>query len=196
MREYSIPALAEVPAAAGLADMVFARAAAAPGAVMLRRRAADGSWPEVTAQQFRDEVSALAKGLIAAGIEPGDRVALMSRTRYEWTLIDYAIWTAGGVTVPVYETSSAEQVEWMLGDSAACGVFAETAQHRETISGLRGRLPGLARLWLVDDLDALAAGGAQITDEQMDQRRATRTAADLATIIYTCLLYTSDAADE
>jgi long-chain acyl-CoA synthetase len=185
VREYSIPALAEIPAAAGLADVVFARALTSPGAVMLRRRTTGGSWQDVTAEQFRDQVSALAKGLIAAGIEPGDRVALMSHTRYEWTLIDYAIWTAGGVTVPVYETSSAEQVEWMLGDSAARGVFAETAKHGETISGLSGHLPGLARPWLIDDLDALAAGGAQITDEQLEQRRTTRTAADLATIIYT-----------
>jgi long-chain acyl-CoA synthetase len=185
VRDYSIPALAEIPAAASLADMVFARALTAPGAVLLRRRTADGSWHDVTAEHFRGEVSALAKGLIAAGIEPGDRVALMSRTRYEWTLIDYAIWTAGGVTVPVYETSSAEQVEWMLGDSAARGIFAETADHGETISAVRGRLPGLERLWLVDELGALAADGAQITDEQLEQRRATRTAADLATIIYT-----------
>ena len=77
----------------------------------------------MTASQFRDEVVALAKGLIAAGIEPGDRVALMSRTRYEWTLIDYAIWTAGAVTVPIYETSSAEQVEWILADSGARGLL-------------------------------------------------------------------------
>jgi long-chain acyl-CoA synthetase len=185
VREYSIPALVEIPAAASLADIVFARAQAAPGSVMLRKRTAEGSWQDVTAEQFRGEVSALAKGLIAAGIEPGDRVALMSRTRYEWTLIDYAIWAAGGVTVPVYETSSAEQVEWMLGDSSARAVFAETSKHSETISGVRDRLPGLAQLWLVDGLDALAAGGARITDEQLEQRRTTRAAADLATIIYT-----------
>jgi long-chain acyl-CoA synthetase len=100
--EFGIPALIEVPDDAGLADVVFSRAAADPGEVMLRRRSADGVWLDVTAGQFRDEVSALAKGLIAAGIGPGDRVALMSRTRYEWTLADYAIWAAGAVTVPVY----------------------------------------------------------------------------------------------
>ena len=105
---------------------------------------------------FRDEVTALAKGLIAAGVEPGDRIGLMSRTRYEWTLIDYAIWAAGAVTVPVYETSSAEQVEWILGDSGARAVFAETGRTRELIGGVRDRLPGLGEVWALDGLDALA----------------------------------------
>jgi long-chain acyl-CoA synthetase len=185
VREYSIPALAEIPATASLADVVFTRAQQSPGGVMLRKRTAQGSWQDVTAEQFRGEVSALAKGFIAAGIEPGDRVALMSRTRYEWTLIDYAIWTAGGVTVPVYETSSAEQVEWILSDSAARAVLAENSTHAETISAARDRLPGLEQLWLFDGIDALTAGGAQVTDEQLEQRRTVRTAADLATIIYT-----------
>jgi long-chain acyl-CoA synthetase len=185
VREYSIPALAQIPASANLADVVFRRAQTEPDTVMLRQRTADGSWQDVTARQFRGEVSALAKGLIAAGIDPGDRVALMSHTRYEWTLIDYAIWAAGAVTVPVYETSSAEQVEWILGDSAACAVFAEDSKHEAMISDARDRLPGLKQLWRFDGLDALAAGGAEITDEQLEQRRTTRTAADLATIIYT-----------
>src|SRR5713226_4096338 len=136
MREYSTPALVEIPDSANLTDVVFERADHEPHTVVLRRKATDGQvWQDVTAGMFRDEVSALAKGLIAAGIEPGDRVALMSRTRYEWTLIDYAIWAAGAVTVPVYETSSAEQVEWMLSDSAACAAFAESSTHSETISG-------------------------------------------------------------
>ncbi len=199
MREYSIPALVDVPAAASLADIVFTRATQDPHAVVMRRRTGDGQWEDVTAAQFRDEVVPLAKGLVAAGIEPGDRVALMSRTRYEWTLIDYAIWAAGGVTVPIYETSSAEQVEWILGDSGSRAAFAETSKHAETISGVRGRAPALERVWLIDAADeadgtgrtesiaGLAAGpdAASITDEQLEQRRAARKAADLATIIYT-----------
>jgi len=152
---------------------------------VLRKRTGTGSWQDVTAAQFRAEVTALARGLMAAGIGPDDRVAVMSRTSYEWTLIDYASWAAGAVTVPVYETSSAEQVEWILGDSSACAVFAETSAHSEIISGLRGRLPGLAHLWMTGALDALAAGGRQISDQQLEQRRAGRTAADLATIVYT-----------
>ena len=94
--------------------------------------AADGGWQDVTARQFADDVTALAKGLMAAGIAVGDRVALMSRTRYEWTLIDYAIWAAGATTVPIYETSSAEQVEWILSDSGARALIVETPAHLQT----------------------------------------------------------------
>ncbi len=185
MREYGTPALVEIPASASLVDVVFRRAEAEPGMVMLRRRTGGGSWQDVTAAQFRAEVAALAKGLVAAGIEPGDRVALMSRTRYEWTLADYAIWAAGGVTVPVYETSSAGQVEWILGDSSARAVFAEASTHEQIISSVRGRLPGLEHVWVTGGLGALVPGGAQISEERLEQRRTGRKAADLASIIYT-----------
>lgn len=185
MRDYSIPALAEVTASASLADVVFSRAASQPERVVIRRRSAGGSWQDVTAATFCGEVTGLAKGLIAAGIEPGDRVGLMSRTRYEWTLIDYAIWAAGAVTVPVYETSSAEQVEWILSDSAAKAVFAENSKHTGIIDGVRNRLPDLSEIWEIDGFDAFAAGGAEVSDEQLDRNRAARTADDLATIIYT-----------
>src|ERR1035441_4079325 len=106
VREYGMPALVEVSPSTSLADVVFRRAETKPAAVVLRRRTSAGSWQDVTAEQFGAEVAALAKALIAAGVESGDRIALMSRTRYEWTLIDYAIWAAGAVTVPIYETSS------------------------------------------------------------------------------------------
>jgi long-chain acyl-CoA synthetase len=182
--EFGIPALIEVPDDAGLADVVFSRAAADPDEVMLRRRAA-GLWRDVTAGQFRAEVAGLAKGLIAAGIEPGDRVALLSRTRYEWTLADYAIWAAGAVTVPVYETSSAEQVEWILSDSGARAAIAETDQHGAIIDGLRDRQPDLSQVWRIAGLDELAATGADVTDDQVRQHRAGRRSGDLATIIYT-----------
>jgi long-chain acyl-CoA synthetase len=193
VREYSIPALVEVPATASLADVVFTRATQEPHAVVMRRRTADGRWDDVTAAQFRDEVAPLAKALVAAGIEPGDRIALMSRTRYEWTLIDYAIWAAGAITVPIYETSSAEQVEWILADSGARAAFAETGKHAATIGEVRDRVPALEHVWLIDaasdasaqTLAGLAAGSAEITDEQLHQRRTARKAGDLATIIYT-----------
>ena len=134
MLEYSIPALAEIPARCNAADVVARRAAEQPHAVMLRRKAADGTWSDVTAAQFADEVHALAKGFIAAGVEVGDRIALMSHTRYEWTLIDYALWTAGAIVVPIYETSSPEQAEWILGNSAARAVIAETDGFASMIS--------------------------------------------------------------
>ncbi len=193
MREYSTPALVDVPASASLADVVFRRAAEEPDAVIMRRKAPghDG-WQDVTAQAFLDEVLPLAKGLIAAGIQAGDRVALLSRTRYEWTLIDYAIWTAGAVTVPIYETSSAEQVQWILGDSQARAVFAETAAHEATIGSVRAQLPSLEMSWRIEGeaagsqpLQELAARSGSIGDEQAEERRHAVRAADLATIIYT-----------
>lgn len=191
MREFSLPALAEIPASANAASTVFRRAAGQPQAVVLRRPGAGGSWLDVTASEFSREVAALAKGLVAAGIEAGDRVALMSRTRYEWTLIDYAIWTAGAVTVPVYETSSAEQAEWILSDSGARACFAETAGYEDMIGSFRDRVPALSRVWRIDpgpvgsSLDALRAAGADIGDEVITGRTAAAKGSGLATVIYT-----------
>jgi long-chain acyl-CoA synthetase len=186
VRSYSAPAVADVPDTASLADVVAVRAERDPAAVMLRRRTDGGQWQDVTTGAFRDEVSALARGIIATGIEPGDRIGLMSRTRYEWTLIDYAIWTAGGVTVPVYETSSADQVEWILGDSGARAVFAETSAHARAIGGVGSRLADLdLGIWKIGELDPLVAGGERISGDQLARRRNQPNAADLATIIYT-----------
>jgi long-chain acyl-CoA synthetase len=183
--EYGMPALIAVPDDASLADVIFSRAAADPGQVMLRRRTGEGRWTDVTAAEFRDQVTALAGGLIAAGIQAGDRVGLLSRTRYEWTLADYAIWTAGAVTVPVYETSSAEQVEWILGNSGARAVIAETDVHEQLVAGVRDRLPELAHLWRIDGLDELASTGAAVPADKVQAARKARRAGDLATIIYT-----------
>jgi long-chain acyl-CoA synthetase len=185
MRACGVPALVTIPPSASLADVVFRRSREEPDAVVMRRRSPGGGWRDVTATEFRREVGALARAMIAAGIEPGDRIGLMSRTRYEWTLIDYAIWTVGAVTVPVYETSSADQAAWILGDSQACAVFFETGQHEDIIRGVRERLPSLRQAWAVGLLDALSARGARVSEARLDDHRACRTAADLATIIYT-----------
>ena len=196
MREFSSPAVAEISATANLADVVFERAEREPQAVVIRRKdaTAGGAWRDVTASEFRAEVSALAKGLVAAGIGAGDRVALLSRTRYEWTVADYAIWSAGAVTVPIYETSSAEQVEWILSDSGARALIVETPAHLQANREVLSRLPGVERIWLIEgpdaegqatQLDHLAADGAGISDDELAGRRTGRPAADLATIIYT-----------
>jgi long-chain acyl-CoA synthetase len=186
LREYSIPALAEIPASANAADLVTRRAAEQPSAVMLRRKSADGTWSDVTAARFKDEVHALAKGFIAAGVESGDRIALMSHTRYEWTLIDYALWSVGAVVVPIYETSSAEQAEWILGNSQARAVVAETDAFAALISEARDRLPALEHLWLLEtDLPSLTAAGADVSTATLDSRARSRGAEDIATIIYT-----------
>jgi long-chain acyl-CoA synthetase len=186
VREYSIPALAEIPAKANLADLVSRRAAEQPRAVIMRRKNGAATWEDVTTSQFRDEVYALAGGLIAAGIEAGDRVALMSRTRYEWTLIDYALWTAGAIPVPIYDTSSADQAEWILGDSGARAVFVETEDFEALVAAARDRLPALEHVWRFDPaLKDLVAGGADIAHEAIGERAASAGAADLATLIYT-----------
>jgi len=184
MDEYCSPPLARVGASEGIADAVFRRANADPEAVVLRRLA-PGGWLDVTAGQFSTEVAALANGLIAAGIEPGDRIALLSRTRYEWTLADYAIWACGAVAVPVYETSSGEQVDWILRDSQARASFAETDAHEQILARVQAKLSSLERIWRIDDLDAVMRGGSAIPPELLTGRLAGTTAADLATIVYT-----------
>jgi long-chain acyl-CoA synthetase len=205
VREFSVPALVEVPATANLAKAVFRRAAEQPQAVVLRRPGSagvSGEWTDVTAEQFRDQVVAIAKGLIAAGVQAGDRVALMSHTRYEWTLIDYAIWSAGAVTVPVYETSSAEQVEWILSDSGARACVVETAAFARLIGEFRERVPGLEHVWVLepgpsepdsegapadslDSLDSLIESGAEVGKEAIGERASAVAASSLATIVYT-----------
>ena len=193
MREYSTPVVVDVPASARMTDIVFERAEQDPGLVVLRRKKSDreAAWQDVTARQFRDEVAALAKGFMAAGIVEGDRVALLSRTRYEWTVVDYALWAAGAVTVPVYETSSAEQVEWILNDSGALAIVVETPERLEAIGEVLRRLPSVRRRWLIEagaaapSLDALVAEGAGVGEADLAQRRVSAGAGDFATIIYT-----------
>ena len=202
MREYSNPAVVDVPASARLTDTVFERAEQDPERVVLRRKASlappaarpaggEAAWQDITARQFRDEVAALAKGFIAAGIGEGDRVALLSRTRYEWTVVDYALWAAGAVPVPVYETSSAEQVEWILNDSGALAIVVETAARLEAIGEVLRRLPAVRRTWLIEpdaaapSLDALVAEGAGVGEADLTQRRVSSGSGDFATIIYT-----------
>jgi long-chain acyl-CoA synthetase len=168
------------------ADFVFDNAESRPQHVALRRR--DGSaWTDVTAEQFAAEVSAVAKGLVAVGIEAGDRVAVMSKTRYEWTVADFALFTTGAVVVPIYETSSAEQVQWILSDSGARGVFVETPEHAAVVESVRADLPDLASVWQFEDgaIAALTDAGADVADDQVTKRRSAVTLDDLASIIYT-----------
>jgi long-chain acyl-CoA synthetase len=186
VQEYSVPTVVSIDATTNLTDMVWDNADTAPGTVQFSRRTPDG-WRDVTCAEFRDEVVALAKGMIAAGIQPGDRIGLMSKTRYEWTLVDFAIWAAGGITVPIYETSSPEQVQWILADSGAIAVVVETAAHAATVAQVRDRTPDLNEVWQIADgaLDRLVSEGAGTPDEAVDARRRTAGADDTATIIYT-----------
>ncbi len=188
MREFAAPLTTEVPATGNLTDDVVANAAQAPDAVVFSRPGPDGSqWQDVTAAEFLAEVTGVAKGLVAAGVEVGDRVALISKTRYEWTLLDYAIWFAGAVTVPVYETSSQEQVAWILRDSGARAVVAEGPDHVARVSAVRGELSELNHLWSFADnaVDVLTRLGEDIDDAELEKRRTSATPLDLATLIYT-----------
>jgi long-chain acyl-CoA synthetase len=192
VREFSVPPIVTVGDTARLTDSVWDNAETAPDAVQFVRPGAsvgqpDRAWVEVTCRRFRDEVIAVAQGLVAAGIVPGDRVALMSRSRYEWTLIDYAIWAVGGVTVPIYETSSAEQAAWILADSGAVAAVVETQHHADLVAGIRDRLPALTHVWQIERgaVDELVAAGASIDPAEVDRRRTGVRADDLATIIYT-----------
>jgi long-chain acyl-CoA synthetase len=186
VQEFTVPAAYTVPDGANLTDSVWDNADSHPESVVFSRRV-DGDWSDVTAVQFRDDVVAVAKGLVAAGVKPGDRVGLMSKTRYEWTLVDYAIWSAGAITVPIYETSSAEQVQWILGDSGAVAVVVEAPSHAATVESVRPQLPDLAHVWQLDDgaIDALTAGGADTPDAEIAARRAATGPDTAATIIYT-----------
>jgi long-chain acyl-CoA synthetase len=186
VREFSAPLDIEIPATGNLTDDVVANGTEAPDTVAFSRRTAEG-WSDVTAAEFLAEVRAVAKGLVAAGVDVGDRVALISKTRYEWTLVDYAIWFAGAVTVPVYETSSVDQIEWILSDSGAVAVVAEGPDHVQRIAERRGSLTELRHVWSLADnaVDVLRRLGDDIADDEVERRRATAGPGDLATIIYT-----------
>lgn len=188
MREFSLPALYEVPSDGNLTDLIGRNAAQHPDAAVVSRKVG-GVWTDVTAVQFLAEVRAVAKGLIASGILPGERVALMSRTRYEWVLLDFAIWSAGAVTVPVYETSSPEQVQWILGDSGTAAIIVESEEHAAAVRSVSDGLTRLRHVWQIDKgegcVGELTALGAEITEAVVDERSATAKADDPATIVYT-----------
>ncbi|MET9362847.1 AMP-dependent synthetase/ligase [Streptomyces sp. NPDC006632] len=186
MREFSLPALYEVPSDGNLTDLIRRNATQHPDVAVMGRKIA-GAWADVTARQFLAEVRAVAKGLIAAGVEAGDRVALLSRTRYEWVLLDFAIWSAGAVTVPVYETSSPEQIQWILGDSGATLAIVESAAHHASVSSVQAGLPALKSVWEVEAaaVERLTAMGADVSDDLLDQRMSSAHADDPATIVYT-----------
>src|SRR5664280_2094555 len=183
---YAVPPVATVPLAATLIDDLAANAAQWPDHVAVSRRTPSG-WAPVTCAQLAAQVRALAGGLLGAGVAAGDRVALLAHTRYEWMLADYAIWTAGAVTVPIYETSSPEQIAWILRDSGAIAAIVETATHQAIVEGLRPEVPAVRQVWQIDagNLDQLAASGAAASPAPLAQRRADMDHTTLATIVYT-----------
>jgi long-chain acyl-CoA synthetase len=186
MRELAVPPLVTIPDSGGLADLVYTNAEEAPTDVVFRRKAGQ-RWQDVTARQFLTEVVDVAKGLIASGIGAGDRVGILAATRYEWTLLDFAIWAAGGVSVPVYATSSAEQVQWILSDSGAVAVVVETADHAARVAEVREALPEIKHVWQIDDgaIEKIVDAGKATDEAAVEARRGAVRPGDVATIIYT-----------
>ena len=189
MQEISVPSTITIGSKENLADVVGRNAQEAPSAVMFKRRdaATPGGWRDVTSSDFAADVDEAARGLVALGVKTGDRVGLMSKTRYEWTVCDYAIWCAGAVTVPIYETSSAEQVQWILSDSKAVAAIVETDTHVATVAEVRPSLPDLTEVVVLDagGMAELAAKGKSVRSKQVSDQRAGVGADALATIIYT-----------
>ncbi|MER7570255.1 AMP-dependent synthetase/ligase [Streptomyces sp. NPDC052415] len=187
VREAYVPPFAPAVSHGSLADLPFDNALAVPDKVLLSRKTQDGGWADVSATRFAAQVLAVAKGLIAEGLMPGDRIAVMARTTYEWTLLDFAAWAAGLVTVPVYPTSSVFQTRWILQDSGAVALVTETVAQAASLGPERERLPDLQHLWVMEKghVERLAEAGARIPDQEVEVRRAMLGPSTLATLIYT-----------
>jgi long-chain acyl-CoA synthetase len=184
MNEISTPAIIATATEGNLTNLIAERAWFEPERITMSRPLGDG-WQPVTAREVEEEVRATAKGLVAAGIQIGDRVAIMARTRYEWTILDFAIWYAGGCVVPIYETSSAEQVDWILNDSGSVGLIVETPTHKELVSSV---LPTFTKhVWVMteDVLATLRKAGEHISNDEIERRRNSLVPSSLATLIYT-----------
>jgi len=187
VREVSVPPFVPPVTYGSLADLPFDNARIAPDDKVLSRRAESGRWADVTAAEFADEVLAVAKGLIAEGLVPGDRIGVMARTIYEWTLLDFAAWAAGLVTVPIYPTSSAFQSRWILQDSGAVALVTETAAQAAALGPELDRVPDLRHLWVIEKghVERLAEQGVQVPDQEVAVRRGMLSPDTLATVVYT-----------
>ncbi|KGA15448.1 long-chain fatty acid--CoA ligase [freshwater metagenome] len=186
MRELSVPANIPPVSSGNVTDQIedlFARNPQFPSVSIQT----DDEWSTITAAQFREQVRNVAKGLIAEGLNAGDRIAILSRTRYEWTVADYAIWYAGCVTVPIYETSSPEQVEWIVSDSHVVATFFEAQRTTHAFQPIAAKVPHMTRSYIFSDdvLAELARKGANVSDSELESRRTSAGPSDPATLIYT-----------
>lgn len=186
MREHSVPPLVDSPLESNATDLLIRQAQSASDPALFSVKDSSGSWRDIRATEFLADVRRLAGGLIASGVQPGDRIGIMAPTRYEWTLVDFAIWFAGAVSVPIYESSSVSQVEWILGDSGAVGVFVNSAEDEEKVQAARSEgLAELSHVWRLDGEGLGSLRSADPADDAVDERRSQATLEDPATIIYT-----------
>ena len=187
MKEFFVPAVVTPDPDANTTDLLVDRVRQTPNGALFALPTADGGWTDVTAVEFHRQVRALAKGFIAAGVRPGEKIGFMCKTRYEWTLVDFAAWFAGAVLVPIYETSSPSQVQYILEDSEANHMIVETADHFARYDEVAGDLPHIGHVWQMHlgDLEKLASTGEGVSDGDLESRRTIAKGSDLATLIYT-----------
>lgn len=187
MKTYDVPALVISEENTNITDLLVDRVAKTPALALFSRQDENGRWSPMTAKEFHEEVVSVAKGLVACGIQPGQAVAIMSRTRFEWTLVDFAIWFAGAVSVPIYESSSSAQMEWILSDSDSVALFIENEEHLERFNQISSSVPLAQQVWRFDEnaIATLKERGREIEDAEIERRRNSVKLHDLATLIYT-----------
>jgi long-chain acyl-CoA synthetase len=187
MRSYELPSLVETAVNENITDLLLNRVRKTPNIPLFAIEKTPGVWTDVSAKDFHEQVKDLAKGFIASGIRPGDAVGIMSRTRYEWALVDFALWFAGAVSVPIYETSAPAQIEWVLSDSDAVALIIENSEHQKRFESIKAMVPSVKKVWKLEDdsLVKLVADGKDISDDQLEKARASLNLDSLATIIYT-----------
>ncbi|WP_419775777.1 AMP-dependent synthetase/ligase [Microbacterium barkeri] len=185
--ETSTPAIVPADPSANVADLLVERVSETPDGALFAVPDGSGGWRDVSARTFHEQVVALAKGFVAAGVQPGDKVAFLARTTYEWSVVDFALFFAGAVMVPVYETSSPAQIQWILSDSGATALMVESADHAARFEEVRGELPLVRELWRMDQdaIATLTAAGASVEDAEIERRRQLANGDDIATLIYT-----------
>lgn len=186
MKEFTTPPVVTADPEANATDLLVARVTATPDSPLFAVPDGNG-WRDVTAKTFYDEVIALAKGFVAAGIEPGDKIGLMAKTSYQWTLIDFATWFAGAALVPIYDTSAPAQIRWNLTDSGATAAIFHTSEHFARFDEIRADVPEVTKVWQIDlgNLERLAEQGKDVPDAEIERRRRIAKGSDLATLIYT-----------
>ncbi len=187
MVQFEVPAIVPADPQANVSDLLAERVKKTPNLALFGVPDGSGGWRDVTAAEFERQVVALAKGLVAAGVEPGDKVGFIARTTYDWTLVDFALFYAGAVMVPIYETSSPTQIQWILNDSGAVALIMESADHVARFDEVRADVPLVRSTWgmHLGDLDKLVAQGKDVTAEEIERRRSIANGADIATLIYT-----------
>lgn len=180
------PLLVPLTPESNITSLLEERVQATPHQVLFATPQGDG-WKDITATEFREQVVGLAKGFIAQGIAPGDRVAFMCKTSYEWSLVDFALFYAGAVMVPIYETSSPLQIHWVLEDSGARAMFVETDEHFERFSEIQQNAPLIEHVWRMSEgaVAKLTAEGSAVSDEALEAARSRAKGNDTATLIYT-----------